>query len=171
MPQSVQPLIETRREQIFPVLEPEEIERLARFGERKSYMAGERMVATGEIPPGALVILRGRVDVTQRGREGHSQLIVTHGPGSFMGELAQLSGRPSFVDAVATEAVEAFVIPPRRLRVLMVEEAVLGQRIIRALILRRVALLDTLACGPLISGRPHHGRVLRLVCIRPLHLY
>jgi hypothetical protein len=42
MPQSVHPLIETRREQIFPVLEPEEIERLERFGERKSYVAGER---------------------------------------------------------------------------------------------------------------------------------
>jgi thioredoxin reductase (NADPH) len=139
MPQSVHPLIETRREQMFPVLEPEEIEGLARFGERKSYMAGERMVATGEIAPGALVILRGRVDVTQRGREGHSKLIVTHGPGSFTGELAQLSGCPSLVDAVATEAVEAFVIPPRRLRHLMVEEAELGERIMRALILRRVA--------------------------------
>jgi hypothetical protein len=40
MPQSTIPLIEARREQMFPVLEPEEIERLARFGERKSYMAG-----------------------------------------------------------------------------------------------------------------------------------
>ena len=53
MPQSVHPLIETRREQMFPVLEPEEIERLERFGERKSYVIGERMVATGEIAPGA----------------------------------------------------------------------------------------------------------------------
>ena len=33
-----------------------------------------------------------------------------------MGELAQLSGRPSLVDGVATEPVEALVIPPRRLR-------------------------------------------------------
>jgi thioredoxin reductase (NADPH) len=68
MPQSVHPLIETRREQIFPVLEPEEIERLERFGERKFYVAGEHMVATGEIAPGAFLILTGRVDVTQRGR-------------------------------------------------------------------------------------------------------
>jgi thioredoxin reductase (NADPH) len=52
------------------------------------------------------------------------------------------------VDAVATEAVEAFVIPPRRLRDLMVEEAELGERIMRALILRRVALLDTGAGDP-----------------------
>jgi thioredoxin reductase (NADPH) len=144
------------------VLEPEEIERLERFGERKSYVAGERMVATGEIAPGAFLILRGRVDVTQRGTEGHSEPIVRHGPGSFMGELAQLSGRPSLVDAVATEAAEAFVIPPRRLRDLMVEEAELGERIMRALILRRVALLDTGAGGPIIVGSADNGDVLRL---------
>jgi thioredoxin reductase (NADPH) len=162
MPQSVHPLIATRREQIFPVLEPEEIERLERFGERKSYVAGERMVATGEIAPGAFLILRGRVDVTQRGREGHSEPIVTHGPGSFMGELAQLSGRPSLVDAVATEAAEAFVIPLVRLRDLIVEEAELGERIMRALILRRVALLDTGAGGPIIVGSADNTDVLRL---------
>jgi thioredoxin reductase (NADPH) len=162
MPQSVRPLIEARRDQMFPALEPVEIERLARFGKRKSYTAGERMVATGEIAPGAFVILRGQVDVIQRGREGHSELIVTHGPGSFMGELAQLSGRPSLVDADAGEAVEASVIPPRRLRDLMVEEAELGERIMRALILRRVGLLDTGAGGPIIVGSANNGDVLRL---------
>jgi thioredoxin reductase (NADPH) len=162
MPQSVRPTIEVRREQMFPVLEPEEIERLARFGERRWYLAGERMVATGEIAPGAFVILAGRVEVTQRGREGHSELIVTHGPGSFQGELAQLSDHPSLVDAIATEAVEAIVIPPLRLRDLMVEEAELGERIMRALILRRVGLLETGAGGPIIVGNADNGDVLRL---------
>ena len=162
MPQSVHPLIEARRDQMFPVLEPEDIERLSRFGERRSYAAGERMVATGEIAPGAFVILRGRVDVMQRGTEGHPELIVTHGPGSFLGELAQLSDRPSLVDADATEAVEALVIPPRRLRDLLIEEAEIGERIMRALILRRVALLDTGAGGPIIVGGADNRDVLRL---------
>ena len=162
MPQSVRPLIEARREQMFPVLEPEEIDRLARFGERRSYAAGDRMVATGEIAPGAFVILRGRVDVTQRGPHGESELIVTHGPGSFQGELAQLSDRPSLVDAIATETVEAIVIPPRRLRDLLVEEAELGERIMRALILRRVGLLETGAGGPIIVGSADNADVLRL---------
>jgi thioredoxin reductase (NADPH) len=92
----------------------------------------------------------------------NSELIVTHGPGSFMGELAQLSGRPSLVDAYAKGAVEAFVVPPRRLRDLMVEEAELGERIMRALILRRVGLLETGAGGPVIVGRADHRDVLRL---------
>ena len=63
---------------------------------------------------------------------GHSELIVAHGPGSFMGELAQLSGRPSLVDAYAKEAAETLLIPSRRLRNLLVEEAELGERIMRA---------------------------------------
>jgi thioredoxin reductase (NADPH) len=50
-----------------------------------------------------------------------------------MGELAQLSDRPAFVDAVAKEPVVALVIPPPRLRELLVEDAELGERIMRAL--------------------------------------
>jgi thioredoxin reductase (NADPH) len=147
---------------MFPVLEQAEVGRLWRFGELKSYAAGDRIVATGEIAPGAFVILTGRVEVTYRGRPGHSELIVEHGPGSFMGELAQLSGRPSLVDAYAKEAVQALLIPPRRLRDLLVEEAELGERIMRALILRRVALLDVGAGGPVIVGSAGHADVLRL---------
>ena len=83
---------------MLPVLEPAEIDRLARLGERKSYAAGERIIATGEIAPGAFA---GHVDVVQGGTLRHSEPIVTHGPGSFMGKLAQLSSRPSLVDAYA----------------------------------------------------------------------
>ena len=162
MPQPFHPLIESRRDQMFPVLEPVEIDRLTRFGERKFFAAGERLVATGEIAPGAFVILAGQVDVKQNGRPGHSQLIVTHGPGSFLGELAQLSDRPALVDASAKGPVETLVIPPRRLRDLMVEEAELGERIMRALILRRVGLLDAGAGGPVIVGSADHADVLRL---------
>src|SRR6202795_2622143 len=162
MPQSVHPLIEARRDQMYPVLEPAEIDRLARLGERKSYAAGERIIATGEIAPGAFVILAGHVDVMQGGTLRHSEPIVTHGPGSFMGELAQLSSRPSLVDAYAKEPVLALVIPPRRLRDLLVEEAELGERIMRALILRRVTLIETGAGGPVIVGSADNGDVLRL---------
>jgi thioredoxin reductase (NADPH) len=162
MPQSRNPLLEARRDQRFPVLEPAEVGGLWRFGELKSYAADDRIIATGEIAPGAFIILAGQVDVTRRVTPRHSELIVTHGPGSFMGELAQLSGRPSLVDAYAKEAVQALLIPPRRLRDLLVEEAELGERIMRALILRRVALLGFGAGGPIIVGSADHADVLRL---------
>jgi thioredoxin reductase (NADPH) len=108
------------------------------------------------------VILRGEVTVTQHNELGLSQLIVTHGPGSFMGELAQLSGRPALVDADAKTAIEAIVIPSTRLREVMVAEADLGERIMRALILRRVGLLEEGKVGPVLVGRADDGDVLRL---------
>ena len=79
-----------------------------------------------------------------------------------MGELAQLAGRPALVDAHAQEPVEALVIAPDRLRALLIAEAELGERIMRALILRRVGLLETGAGGPVIVGRAENGDVLRL---------
>ena len=73
-----------------------------------------------------------------------------------------LSGRPSLVDAYAKEAAETLVIPSRLLPNLLVEEAELGERIMRALILRRVGLLDRGAGGPVIVGSADHADVLRL---------
>jgi thioredoxin reductase (NADPH) len=156
------PVIETRYEQMFPVLEPAEVERLRRFGTTRSYRPGERLVSANEVSPGLFVFLSGEVAVTQHSVLGHEEPIVTYGPGSFMGELAQLSGRPSLTDARATKSVEAFVIPSRRLPDVLVAEAELGERIMRALILRRVGLLESGVTGPLIVGRADSADVLRL---------
>src|ERR1700680_883689 len=157
-----QSIIDTRRHQMFPVLEPSEIERVRRFGEIRSYGAGEALAKVGEVGDGLSIILAGKVDITQHDESGRRQLIVTHGPGEFMGELAQLAGRPVLVDAYAQGPVEALIIRPDRLRALLVAEAELGERIMRALILRRVGLLETGAGGPVIVGRAENGDVLRL---------
>src|SRR5208282_3825714 len=49
-----------------------------------------------------------------------------------------------------------------RLWALLIAEAELGERIMRALILRRVGLIETGAGGPVIVGRADNGDVLRL---------
>src|SRR5947209_6292725 len=157
-----QSIIDTRRHQMFPKLEHQEIERVRRFGEVRRYAAGEALAKVGEIGHGLSIILAGKIDITQHDESGRRAPIVTHGIGEFMGELAQLAGRPVLVDAHATEPVEALIIPPDRLRALMVAEAELGERIMRALILRRMGLLETGAGGPVIVGRAENGDVLRL---------
>src|SRR5690349_8828835 len=153
MAQSFHSILGQRREQIFPKLDAADIERIRRFGEVRTYAAGERLETAGQIGPGLLVVLGGTVKVTRHDLLDADELIVTHGPGNFMGELAQLAGRPTLVDAVAQEPVEALVIPPERLRALMVGEAELGERIMRALILRRILILQTGTGGPIILGR------------------
>ena len=59
-------IFETRRQQMFPTLEPAEIERLRRFGECCPYAAGEALATAGEVGHGLTIILSGQVDISQR---------------------------------------------------------------------------------------------------------
>ena len=156
------PFRDARRAQMYPLLTPAEIDRLRRFGTARDYAAGEVLVHSGESGHGLTLLLSGEVEITQRGKGREEQLIVTHAAGSFMGELAQLSGQPALVDATAKTDVEAIVIPPDKLRALLVGEAELGERIMRALILRRVGLLEINVGGPVIVGKEGDVDVLRL---------
>jgi thioredoxin reductase (NADPH) len=155
-------VIDTRRHQMFPILDPAEITRVLRFGQVRSYKPGEALLIAGDAGQGLIVVLTGKADVTRRDQSGHSILIVSYGPGAFIGELAQLAGRPALVDAHAQGTVEALLIAPDQLRALLVAEAELGERIMRALILRRVGLLESGAGGPVIVGGADTGDVLRL---------
>src|SRR5215469_13247757 len=92
-------IFDTRRDQMFPVLEPFEIERVRRFGKVRSYDDAAALVKVGQVGPGLTIVLTGQIDIARRDELGRSTPIVTHGPGSFMGELAQLAGRPALVDA------------------------------------------------------------------------
>jgi thioredoxin reductase (NADPH) len=156
------PDLESRRAQMFPTLSEAERERLARFGTVVRYRDGERMVEAGSPGPGMFVISRGQVQASRRDGLGHSRPIVEEGPGSFLAEVGQLSGRPALVDIHALGEVEALLIPPERLRALLVAEADLGERIMRALILRRVGLIETGAGGPILVGPPDGADAVRL---------
>ena len=157
-----QSIREARRDQIFPKLDEPEIERVRRFGDARSFAAGESLWTVGQVAAGLMVIVTGKVAVAERDQFDNHKPIVIHGPGNFLGELALLSGRPALVDAIAQESGEALIIPPERLRALMIAEAELGERIMRALILRRMAILEAGVGGPIILGRPENGDVLRL---------
>jgi len=154
--------IATRAAQMFPRLTDDELARLSRFGERRTYGAGESVARVGEVPPGLQLILAGQLEVTQHVDSGKGEHIITHERGNFTGELAQLSGRPSLVDATALTDVEAIAIAPGKLRALLIAEADLGERIMRALILRRVGLIEA-GAGPIVVGGEGNADVLRLI--------
>jgi thioredoxin reductase (NADPH) len=155
-------ILDTRHDQMFPVLEALEIERVRRFGSVRSFATGEALEKAGTVGYGIAIILEGQVEAFQQDAAGRKTPIVTQGAGSFLGELAQMAGRPCLVDAFAREPTSALIIPPDRLRALFVAEAELGERIMRALILRRVGLLESGTTGPVIVGRADNGDVLRL---------
>jgi len=154
---------DTRRDQIFPTLSAHDFERLGRFGTVRHFDQGDYLMKTGTVAQGLAFVLKGQIDVRPSNHIGSaSQSIVKHGPGSFLGELAQLSDRPALVDAVAETPVDAIVVPARRLRDVLVQEAELGERIMRALILRRVGLLEAGSTGPILIGPFGTSDMLRL---------
>src|SRR6202030_3378789 len=151
-----------RQEQTFPTLTPQEIARMRRFGEVRHYKNGERLFETGKPGPGMFVLLSGHVAITQRDGFGRVTPIIDQGPGQFLAEIGQLSGRAALVDGHAEGDVATLLISPERLRALMVAEADLGERIMRALILRRVNLIRGGAGGPVLIGPANSAGVIRL---------
>ena len=156
------PVVRTRREQMYFRLDEREIARLGRFGERRRFAAGDYLIRAGETGLGMVVLLSGRVEVTRRDGLGHNEPIRTYGERHFIAEVGQLSGRAAFVDARAETEVEALVIPPKGLRDLVIAEAELGEKIMRALILRRVGLIEAGAGGPVLIGPHAHPGLIRL---------
>lgn len=168
----------SRFHQMFPVLSAAEIDRVRRFGEIKRFPDGGLLFQSGEAVSGMYVILSGQVAIDPHDALGQAvpvaafaQLIGAPAdemsavvPGEVIAEIGQLSGRPdlSVFDARAIGDVEAIVVPPEGLRTLLVTEAELGERILRALILRRVALIELGFGGPVLVGTVRSPDVTRL---------
>lgn len=157
-----QDLRQSRRHQMYPRLAELDMARLQRFGVPRSFAPGERLLSVGVAHPGLLLVRSGAVEVTQRDGMGHRTPATRHECGHFLGELAAMSGRPSLVDATAVEPTEAVLLSPSQLRALIIAEADLGERLVRAMILRRVALIEAGASGPVLIGHPGAAGLLRL---------
>jgi len=158
----IPPILANRHHQMFPQLTDAEIDRIGRFGTLRRYARGERLFTAGEPGPGMFVILKGTVTISQRDGLGNVTPIAAQGRGQFLAEVGQLSGRHALVDGDAAEEVEALLVPPPQLRALIIAEADLGERIVRALILRRVGLIEAGAAGPVLIGDPRSPDLLRL---------
>jgi thioredoxin reductase (NADPH) len=154
--------VHPRYEDTFPTLTEAEIARIRPFGELRRFEPGEALFRAGEPGPGMYVVLRGVVAVSLRDGLGRREPLVEQGVGQFLAETGQLSGRPALVDGHAEGEVEAILVPPAGVRALLVAEALLGERITRALILRRVALMQAGRGGPLIVGDPDDADVVRI---------
>ncbi|MBW8902070.1 MAG: cyclic nucleotide-binding domain-containing protein, partial [Massilia sp.] len=151
-----------RDHQRFPVLTAAEQKRIHRFGSPQGFAKGDYLIRVGERSRGMFLLSSGKVQVLQRDGLGHVTPMHEYGPGQFLAEAGTLTGAPVLVDCVALEDSEGWLIPPDQLRALIIAEADLGERIMRALILRRVALIQIGATGAVLIGAASSASVLRL---------
>ncbi|HET6984716.1 MAG TPA: FAD-dependent oxidoreductase, partial [Myxococcaceae bacterium] len=129
------------------------------------FQPGELLARVGKPSPGMYVIVSGRLAVVSRDPLGRSFSVAEFGrmiggtpeemeilPGEFVADLGTLTEKPSAIDIQVVEEVEAIVVPPDQLRALLIADADLGERIMRALLLRHVAMIETGFGGPVVIG-------------------
>src|SRR3954463_2915465 len=111
-----------RHDQTFPVLTAAEIERMRRFGEIRHYRDGDCLFETGKPGPGMFVALSGHVAITPRDGFGRLTPGADTGARQFRAGNAQGAGRVPLVDVHGEVDVETLLIPPERLRPLLIAE-------------------------------------------------
>src|SRR5215831_3788445 len=146
---------EQRREQMFPRLDPRQIERIAPHGERRRMRKGELLFDQGTQRADLHVVLEGTIEVVHP-HDGVEDAITTLHPGEFTGETSLLSGRRSLVRGRAGEDGELLVLHADAVRSLVQTESQLGELLMRAFILRRVSLISR---GELVLRNPSLAEV------------
>lgn len=163
------PVIDTRREQMFPTLSPEQVETARRFASDapRQFAPGERIYDVGEREIPAWLVLEGSLVTSRHSGLGEEQTIVAHQPGQLSGEISQLSGRGTLAAGRAGEdGLTALPFDAAHLRALIIGAADLGETIMRAFILRRVGLIEAGqeegTAGSVLVGRREDPDVVRL---------
>ncbi|MFL6586871.1 MAG: FAD-dependent oxidoreductase [Luteimonas sp.] len=150
-------LADDRRHQMFPVLDAGQVATARRFasGPPRACVEGEVLFDVGDRNAPVWLVLEGAIDVVRRDGLGHEKPITTQGAGQFTGEVSQLAGRASLAAGRASSGgCTAVPIDAAHLRALVVGAAELGEIVMRALILRRVGLIEGDAAGSVLVGLP-----------------
>src|SRR5438445_2508376 len=150
-----------RREQMFPRLSTAQLGRLEPAGRRRRVRAGEIVAEQGDATPSFFVVLSGALAIVHPDRDQEVP-IHTLREGEFSGEVNMLSARPSLVRTRATEAGELLVINPEDLRKVVQSDAELSELLMRAFILRRVALIAGAFGDTVLIGSTHSAATLRI---------
>jgi thioredoxin reductase (NADPH) len=147
--------------QIFPVLTAAQIDRLRSCGEVRNVDRDEILFRPGDTGVPFFVLLSGSLEIVQQDLNGE-RLITTHHAGAFTGELSMISGQRCLVLGRVGEAGEFIEITADGLRSLIARDAEMSEIIMRAFILRRLALITNKLGNAILMGSRHSAATLRL---------
>ncbi|MGB8583871.1 MAG: FAD-dependent oxidoreductase [Candidatus Sulfotelmatobacter sp.] len=149
------------RGEAFPVLTPDQINRVRAASKVRQVEVGDILFEPGDSNIPFFVLLSGSLEILQPGLQGE-RLIVKHGPGQFTGEITMISGRLSLARGRVTEAGEVLEMSSDDLRTLVARDEELSEIFMRAFILRRVALINRGQGNVILMGSRHSAQTLRL---------
>jgi len=150
-----------RRDQMFPKLTQAQIARISGVGERRKVRSGEVLFELGEQNTRFFVVIEGAIEIV-RPVDGREERITVLGPGEFTGEINMLSARRNLVRARALDVGSIVVVDREHVRALVQRDFELSEILMRAFILRRVALIAQGGSGLVLIGSRHSRRTLEI---------
>ena len=128
----------------FPKLSEAQMAALDRclLTRRQRYRDGETLFKVGDRDFKFFVVKSGKVEIVDESGET-PRTIAVQGPGEFTGDVAQLTGGPAIVNAIARGDCEVYEVSPDALRKLINDHPELGDVILQAFIARRQLLSES----------------------------
>ncbi len=130
-----------RTAQTFPTLSDHHVEKLKEFGVIRKMKKGDKVFSRGERSVNFFVVTQGELGIYEQGRQGE-RLIHAHKAKQFTGEIDLFNDRKILVDGKMDTDGEVICIDRQDFRKMITAEPDIGEIIIRAFILRRVALIS-----------------------------
>ena len=109
---------------------------------QRHFHDGEFLFEAGQRDYCFYIIKSGQVEIIDKTGDTPKTVIV-HGPGDFTGEVAQLTGSPALVSAMARGECDVFEISPEALHQLLNRHLDLADIILQAFIARRQLLRES----------------------------
>ena len=136
---------------VTPAFEVAELAFLESLGSRRSVGVGEYLYRAGDAGYDFYVVLSGVVEIVLP-VDGEERVLVTHGPGRFLGELNLLSGMRVFVSARVAEPGEVLALPVEELRRIIATQPQMSDKILATFMARRAELVTGAGAATRVVG-------------------
>ena len=114
---------------------PAEVRLLAHFMDVYRAEAGIEVIREGDGGDFMLMLLEGKVDVQKRDRWNTPQVIASVDAGKILGEMSMIDGEARFATCIATEPVLVALLDRESLARIIVEQPMLGAKVLMELVL------------------------------------
>ncbi|MDX1376666.1 MAG: cyclic nucleotide-binding domain-containing protein [Burkholderiales bacterium] len=114
---------------------PPEVRLLAQFMDVYRVPPGREIIREGDGGDFMVMVIEGRVEVHKRDRWNQTRVIAEVGPGRTLGEMSMIDGEPRFATCVAIEPVVVAVMRRESLARIIVEQPLLGAKVLMELVL------------------------------------
>jgi len=151
MPEKINATLPAQAEGVaFPRLTARDLELLRPFGTPCTHEDGQVIFSAGGDAVDLFIVESGAMEILNPAQG--NQLVVTHGPGHFSGDIDLLTRRPPLVTGVARGRTQLFRIPGERVREVLNKIPHFGEILLAAALERRRLLLETGAVGLKVVG-------------------